>query len=232
MKSTDRLFQITQYLRSRRKVTAKQLSEWLEVSQRTIYRDMQKLLLSGVPINGEPGEGYWLEAGFDFPPLMFTAEELEALVTGLRLTMQCTDSRLKDAALTVLKKVEQSIPKSLLSKLENTPLDVPLPIHSKAVAKNIEVLRRAATAKVKVHIEYVDQMKTQTKRELRPLELNFWGKVWTVAAWCGLRQDFRNFRVDRIECVEVSNKKFDDEDGKTLKDYYRSLAEQGYCVEH
>ena len=232
MKSTDRLFQITQYLRSRRKVTAKQLSEWLEVSQRTIYRDMQKLLLSGVPVNGEPGEGYWLEEGFDFPPIMFTAEELEALVTGLRLTMQCTDSRLKDAALMVLKKVEQSIPKNMLNQLENTPLDVPLPIHSKAVAKNLEVLRRATTAKTKVSIDYADEQKSQTKRKLRPLELNFWGKVWTVAAWCELRQDFRNFRVDRISSVKMQDERFFDEEGKMLKDYYNSLSKQGYCIEN
>lgn len=227
MAKTQRLFQIVQTLRGRKQITAQQLADTLEVSVRTIYRDIQQLLLSGVPVNGEAGTGYWLEKGFDFPPLMFTEEELEALVIGMRLTQQCTDKHLKEAAITLLAKVEQSIPSRLKERLHNSALDVPISLHGERVSDALGELRRAIGRKQYIDIGYQDENKVNTQRRVRPLELSFWGRVWTLTAWCNLRGDFRNFRIDRIEKFDVSSKYFLDEPGKQLKDYYRHLYEQG-----
>ncbi len=231
MAKTQRHFQIVQTLRSRKRVTAQQLADQLEVSVRTVYRDMQQLLLSGVPINGEAGSGYWLEAGFDFPPLMFTEEELEALVIGMRLTQQCTDKHLREAATTLLAKVEHSLPKRLVDVLNSSKLDVPVSLLDKNVENAITLLRRSISRKQRVEFAYRDEQGRSSERRVRPLELSFWGKVWTLTAWCELRDDFRNFRLDRIDALELTGQYFLEESGKSLEAYYQVLQAQGYCKE-
>lgn len=229
MAKTQRHFQIVQTLRSRKRVTAQQLAEALEVSVRTVYRDIQQLLLSGVPINGEPGTGYWLEAGFDFPPLMFTEEELEALVIGMRLTQQCTDKHLREAATTLLAKVEQGLPRRLVEALNSSALDVPYPLLLKDVDNIITLLRRAVARKQWVEFTYADEKGQPSERRVRPLELSFWGKVWTLTAWCELRGDFRNFRLDRIGQLSLTGQYFMEEADKSLEAYYRLLQAEGHC---
>lgn len=231
MGKTQRHFQIVQTLRSRKRITAQQLAETLEVSVRTIYRDIQQLLLSGVPINGEPGTGYWLEAGFDFPPLMFTEDELEALVIGMRMTQQSTDKHLREAATTLLAKVEHSLPKRLVDVLHSSVLDVPAPLMYQNVEDVITTLRRAIVRKQWVEFAYVDEKEQPSERRVRPLELSFWGKVWTLTAWCELREDFRNFRLDRIDNLELTGQYFLEEADKSLEAYYQILQAQGFCKE-
>lgn len=227
MSRTHRLFQITQYLRQRKRVTAQQLADWLEVSQRTIYRDIQQLMLSGVPVNGEAGTGYWLESGFDFPPLMFTREELEALYIGMRMTMQCTDTRLAEAALSVLDKVDTQLPEGLRSELANNSLAMHFPIHNKEVMQTMEIMRNAIRKRRKLALEYLDEQGHSSQRTVRPLELAFWGKSWTLAGWCELREDFRHFRPDRVTAIQTLQDLFrPDESGKSLQDLYRQIESQ------
>jgi predicted DNA-binding transcriptional regulator YafY len=182
-----------------------------------------------VPINGEPGTGYWLEAGFDFPPLMFTEEELEALVIGMRLTQQCTDKHLREAATTLLAKVEQGLPRRLVETLNSSALDVPYPLLLKDVDNIITLLRRAVARKQWVEFTYADEKGQPSERRVRPLELSFWGKVWTLTAWCELRGDFRNFRLDRIGQLSLTGQYFMEEADKNLEAYYRLLQAQGHC---
>lgn len=234
MSRTSRLFEITQYLRNRKKVTAVQLAEWLEVSPRTIYRDMQQLMISGVPINGEAGTGYWLEEGFDFPPLMFSKGELEALYIGMQMTIQCTDKHLAEAALNVLEKVEQQLPTQLSKEFKRSALNMHFPIHSPEIMGHMEIMRKAIHTQNKLSLEYAKETGQHSKRIVRPLELSFWGKSWTLTAWCELRNDFRNFRPDRVLTIKRSQHKFVEEDGKSLEDYHRLVceAEPDYAPEY
>ena len=224
---TIRLFQVTQLLRQNKIITAQQLAEQLEVSRRTIYRDVQQLLLSGVPINGEAGTGYWLEPGFDFPPLMFTEEEVEALAFGMRLAMKTADKRISGAAQSVLHKVSESIPSRLRHNLTASPLDIPYATLTEEQQQAFQQLRQAIKKLEVVTLQYIDEKDQYTERGIWPLELSFWGKVWTVTAWCEKRKDFRNFRIDRISLLQPSGKYFRQENGKTLQDYYHQLLEKG-----
>ena len=138
MNKIQRLFQIVQQLKSKRLITAKQLAAYLEVSPRTIYRDVQLLLDSGIPVKGETGSGYWLEGGFEFPPTMYTEQELHALVTGLRATMQSRDDILAKAALNVLKKIYYDAPQSLRKQLDKPPMRVPVAFNHPGLMKNLE----------------------------------------------------------------------------------------------
>ena len=223
---TIRLFQITQLLRHQRLITARQLAEQLEVSQRTIYRDIQHLLLSGVPINGEAGSGYWLEQGFDFPPLMFTEREVAALAFGMRLAMQTADREISDAARTVLDKVNDALPRALRQEMAASPLDMPFPTLNELQQQHFHQLRLAIRQQQKVQLHYQDEQQRPSERRVRPLELSFWGKVWTVTTWCEKREDFRNFRVDRIERLQLLSLHYVDEPGRRLADYHQQLAEK------
>ncbi|MCX4025234.1 YafY family transcriptional regulator [Endozoicomonas sp. SM1973] len=219
MRRSDRLFQIVQIIRHRQWTTAAYLAERLEVSERTIYRDMQDLQLSGVPVISEAGYGYQLDQSFNFPPLQFTEEELTALVLGLQLTIQCTDQQLQHAAESVLHKVKENIPAKLLTQIQHNPLGVPFPLHNKQVSERIEPLRKATVDKQKVTLDYLDEKQQASTRTIRPLQLYFWGKVWTLTAWCELRNDFRNFRLDRVQQLTLQNSYFLDEPGKRLSDF-------------
>lgn len=226
MRRSDRLFQIVQIIRHRQWTTAAYLAERLGVSERTIYRDMQDLQLSNVPVISEAGFGYQLDQSFNFPPLQFTEEELTALVLGLQLTTQCTDQQLQRAAESLLNKVKENIPTRLLKQIQQTPLGVPYPLHDTNVSELIEPLRKATLNKQKVMIDYIDENQQDSNRTIRPLQLSFWGKVWTVIAWCELRNDFRNFRLDRIQQLELQPNYFLDEPGKQLSDFIAVMEAQ------
>ncbi|MDE1462961.1 helix-turn-helix transcriptional regulator [Spartinivicinus poritis] len=229
MRRSDRLFQIVQIIRHRQWTTAAYLAERLEVSERTIYRDMQDLQLSGVPVISEAGYGYQLDQSFNFPPLQFTEEELTALVLGLQLTIQCTDQQLQHAAESVLHKVKENIPAKLLAQIQHSPLGVPFPLHDKQVSERIEPLRKATVEKQKVTLDYLDEKQQASTRTIRPLQLYFWGKVWTLTAWCELRNDFRHFRLDRVQQLTLQNNYFLDEPGKRLSDFIALMeSKEGY----
>ena len=227
MRRADRLFQIIQILRTRRvAVTSRALAERLEISERSVYRDIRDLMASGVPIDGAAGVGYLLRRGFDLPPLMFTHEEIEALVVGTRLVMSWTDGKLARAAERALEKVQTVLPPALSAKMARVPLYAPDFSISPSLTVAMAPLRLAIEQNRKVHFGYVRADSAQSKRSVRPLALFYWGAVWTLAAWCELRDDFRNFRLDRISGLSVLDEIFQPEPGHTLEDFYRHMAEQ------
>jgi len=212
VRRADRLFQIVQYLRNRHLTTARWLSEKLEVSERTIYRDIQDLMLSGVPIEGEAGVGYVLRRGFDIPPIMFTKDEIEALVIAARMAKTWAGTKLARSAEFALDKIEAVLPDNLKAELEKPRLYVPEILSDTKTAGLLDELREAVNTHHIIRIEYNSLKNEISERELRPLGLFFWGKVWTLAAWCELRQSYRSFRVDRIEKLTLSEKHFDEDE--------------------
>lgn len=221
MRRADRLFEIIQHMRRRPTIRASDLSAALEVSERTIYRDIRDLIASGVPIEGEAGVGYVLRAGFDLPPLMFKEAEIEALVLGARIVESWADDELSEAASNVIAKVEAVIPDRLRGYMASTALLAP-PLHfMEPIEFDLADLRRAVRAQMKVHFRYSDVLAQASERTVRPLSLAYFGPVWVLAAWCELREDFRTFRLDRIEGFRVTEEAFRLEAGKTLHDFLK-----------
>lgn len=223
MRRADRLFQIIQLLRGRRRaVTARWLAEQLEVSERTVYRDVRDLVASGTPIEGEAGVGYSLRKGYDLPPLMFDEDEIEALVLGARLVAAFGDDKLALAARSIVSKVEAVLPKRLQPRLAESALFVPR--FGDAPPQALLTVRVAIQAKQKLRVRYVKDDGEATERVIRPLGAFFWGRRWTVTAWCELREGFRNFRLDRMELAEPTGETFDDEPARSLADYLASIG--------
>jgi predicted DNA-binding transcriptional regulator YafY len=219
MRRADRLFEIIQNLRGDRTVTAKALAERLEVSVRTVYRDVRDLQSSGVPIDGEAGVGYLLRPGYQIPPLMFLPAEIEALIVGARMVKAWAGRGLAAAAAEALVKIGEVVPKERMRAAERVPI---FAIGSGAQNKardNLDAIGRAIDEKLKTRFAYRDEKGGTTTRVVRPLALHFWGQVWTLAAWCELRQDFRTFRIDRAEALELTEETFQREPGRTLEDY-------------
>ncbi len=225
MRRADRLFQIIQLLRRRSVATAAWLAAELEVSERTIYRDIRDLALSGVPIEGEAGVGYILRRGFDLPPLMFTAAEIEAMVLGARVVKSWSDPALAKAAEEALARVEAVLPDRLRTRLTATPLFAPGFHVPSSVLGTLAELRGAIDGRRKVWIAYTSATEEQTQRSVRPLALFFWGTTWSLTAWCELRDDFRSFRLDRMRDVHVLDQRFAEEPGHTIEDFFARMAE-------
>ena len=192
MRRADRLFQIVQLLRSGEVMTASALALELEVSERTLYRDIRDLITRGIPIEGEAGVGYVMRAGFDLPPLMFTADELEALVLGARMVEAWGDVNLAHRARDVLSKVKNVLPEELEKRLEKVHLFAPGFHVPEQIRLNLEPLRRAISEQRKVRLSYTRADGQGSERIIHPLGLFFWGQTWTLVAWCELRDDFRN----------------------------------------
>jgi predicted DNA-binding transcriptional regulator YafY len=218
MRRADRLFRIVQLLRRRRTiVTAKQIAGKLEISERTVYRDIRDLIASGTPIDGEAGVGYRLRPDYDLPPLMFDREEIQALVLGARIVAQFGDPALARASESILSKVAGVLPKDLEPLLADTRLFVPSPVRGARSAAGLAVAREALVARRRLRLKYANEKGEETDRTVRPLGLFFWGKTWTLAAWCEMRIGFRNFRLDRIGEAEMGER-FEEETGRTLRD--------------
>jgi predicted DNA-binding transcriptional regulator YafY len=219
MRRADRLFQIVNLLRRRRTVTtAAHLAERLGVSARTVYRDIRDLILAGTPIDGEAGVGYRLRPGYDLPPLMFDRDEIQALVLGARIVRQFGDPALARASDAILGKVAAIVPKDLAPLVAETRLFVPSTIGAGKSADALTLAREAVIARRKLELSYARADGAATERTVRPLGIFFWGRTWTLAAWCELRLDFRNFRLDRIAASRMLDETFEDEPGKALRD--------------
>jgi len=227
LRRADRLFQIIQYLRHDRVITARDLAEKLEVSERTIYRDMQDLSLSGIPIISEPGVGYRLMKGFHLPPLMFNEEELAALLLGARMVQTWTDKGLAQAAHQAMAKIESVIPDHLRPELERQEILVPDFPSNSQVAEHLRLLRKAIKVQQKVHYQYIRQDGKHSRRTVHPLGLFYWGSVWTLVAWCELRDQFRQFRLDRMEQPMILNANYQTVPGRTLADYLATVCDDG-----
>ncbi len=217
MRRIDRLFHIIQRLRKGRVVTAARLAEELEVSERTVYRDIRELMASGVPIEGEAGVGYLLRQGYDVPPLMFTPAEIEALAAGARMVRALAGGGLAASATQALDKIEAVLPPEHRAQLDIAHLFIPTAL-SEREQQAIDLLRAGIHQRRRVRFAYVDESQSRTDRCVRPLGLYSWGKVWTLAAWCELRHDFRHFRIDRMEATLLTDQPFQDEPGKMLAD--------------
>jgi len=217
MRRADRLFQIVQFLRSRRLTTAQWLAERLQVSVRTIYRDIQDLSLSGVPLEGEAGVGYVLRQPMDLPPLMFERDEIEALVAGARMVSTWTDAGLQRAAQSALAKIHSVLPLALRDELNRNQLFAPevraYPVHW------LGLLRQAIRERHKLQLSYRSESDDATERLIWPLGLFFWGQVWTLCSWCELRNDFRTFRVDRVQSLTDTEATFEPAPGQRLEDF-------------
>lgn len=225
MRRADRLFQIAQYLRGRRLTTAQQLAEWLKVSERTIYRDIRDLSLSGVPVEGEAGVGYRVKQGYELPPLTFTADELDALVTGMRMVQAWGGPQLAASGAAVLAKVALALPKEKRDFVEATPLFAPS-FHIDALqGQRLETVRQAIAARLQLQIAYLDAEKRESQRSVWPLALYFWGNCWLIACWCAKRQDFRSFRLDRVSDLKTGEP-YPDLPGRRLPDFVRQVTKQ------
>ncbi|MBB4041890.1 putative DNA-binding transcriptional regulator YafY [Microvirga flocculans] len=227
MRRADRLFDIVQMLRGGRLRTAQDIAEHLEVSVRTIYRDIDALIASGVPIEGERGVGYILRGATLLPPLSFSITELQALALGAKLVRAWADQELAQAAEEVLAKVDAVIPVDRRQELWRKDLRAfGLRIGADERSR-LSVLRQALRGKRKVALCYADAEGAPTERLVRPLSLEAWGHAWTLTAWCELRQDFRAFRLDRILEAEMGEV-FRFEPGRTLQDYMARLQQEGW----
>ncbi|MDQ2095940.1 helix-turn-helix transcriptional regulator [Rhodalgimonas zhirmunskyi] len=227
MRRADRLFQIVQHLRGGRLVTAKTLAERLEVSPRTIYRDIADLIGSGVPIEGEAGVGYVMRVGYDLPPLMFTNDEITALVAGARMIRAWGGMAMAEAAEEALIKIEAVLPDAVRARLAQVQVHAmqtpDMPMELREQIDRIETLIAARTT---AHIRYADGAGAASDRVIRPLGLYYWGKVWTLVAWCELRNDFRVFRADRISDM-TPGARFRVTPETALPAFYEKMRRQG-----
>jgi len=223
MRRADRLFQLVQLIRGRRLSTADFLAQRLEVSVRTVYRDVADLQAQGVPIEGEAGVGYRMRSGFDLPPLMFTKDEAQALVASVRIAQPRLDPALAAQAEAALSKILAVLPSASRAAAESLAVYAPPVGPDDATRARLETLRVAAEARRKLRMRYLDLKGELSERVVRPLGCFYWGEVWTLAAWCEARQNFRNFRVDRIEELQLLDERFRDEAGKTLPDLFRAV---------
>lgn len=184
------------------------LGERLEVSERTIYRDIADLQSTGVPIDGEAGVGYVLRSGYDLPPLMFTRDEIVALVAGIRMVKTWGGISMARAAAEALVKIELVLPEAERARVARTTIFAPPMELTDQVRALIDLIERAVEARDILRFGYEDQLGVTTDRLVHPLGLWFWGKVWTLVAWCETREDFRMFRLDRTVGLAVTGEQF------------------------
>jgi predicted DNA-binding transcriptional regulator YafY len=220
MRRADRLFDIIQNLRmSPHPVTAAALADKLEVTVRTIYRDIAALQGSRVPIEGAPGLGYVLRRGFDLPPLMFTIEETDAIAIGVRLLRRLRDPKLEASAESVLGKLSAVVPQALQSQLVAAPLYVSEGSAPAVTGIDLSQLRNAIRETRKLAITYANEEGRRTERTIWPIAMAYYVDVTLVGAWCELRNDFRHFRVDRILTSQLLDERFSSDSGRLTAEW-------------
>jgi predicted DNA-binding transcriptional regulator YafY len=202
------------------------LAEKLEVSERTIYRDVSDLQTSGMPIEGEAGVGYTLRRDLDLPPLMFTRDELTALVLGARLVRAWGGAASMAAADQALQRIEAVLPPELRERLDGILMYAPGSRMPQLLRERLDVLHEASIDRHVLCFGYTREDGQTSQRHVRPLALYFWSGVWTLAAWCELRRDFRTFRIDRMEDVQVLGREFVQKKGQRLEDYLRQVTRE------
>lgn len=208
MRRADRLLQIVQILRREKKpVSAKRIAKELEVAPRTIYRDMVAMESIRVPVRGEAGVGYVLEEGYDLPPLIFNEDELEALMLGARFVEMNGDPEQVAAAKDMMAKVGAVLPKKLREEFFAISLFAP-PRSNKDQPVKVDTskLRWALRYRKIIDIDYADEQGARTARSIWPIALGYFDTTRILAAWCEHRQDFRSFRADRIEKLEITER--------------------------
>ena len=210
LRRADRLFDILRILRSAKApVTAASIAAELEVTVRTVYRDVATLQARRIPIDGAAGIGYVLRSGFDLPPLMFTEDEADAIAVGVQLLARTGDPGLQKAAESVLSKVTQIVPDPLREYLSAAPVYVsksgaPVPAQRDLPTTFRHAIRDAR----KLRISYEDEAGRQTLRVIQPFAVAYYVEATLVCAWCELRNDIRHFRTDRVVSAEVLDQTF------------------------
>ena len=224
MRRTDRLFDLIQILRDGRLHRASEMADRLGVSVRTLWRDMATLMESGLPVEGERGVGYILRSPITLPPMILTGSELEALRLGMRLVADGADPGLARAARMLASKIANVTPTLPLGDEEE--LFVFTGQEASRAAPHLPVIRRAIRSRQRLTLTYIDPSGRETHRDIRPLVLELWSRVWTLAAWCEARHGFRSFRVDRIMALNETGETFAPEPGRTLADYRAHSASE------
>lgn len=222
MRRTDRLFDILQTLRDGKLHRAQDIADRLQVSVRTIYRDMDTLVASGVPVEGARGVGYKISEAITLPPLTLSAAELEALNLGMAIVGEAADPDLKAAALSLADKIDAVMPTQVVAEADAWKFAVyPFADAARGFA-HMPTLRAAIRARQKLRLVYKGTEDHVTTRIVRPLHMEYLGRIWTLTTWCELRKDHRVFRVDLIQSAEALPELFVDEPGKTLADFIPS----------
>ncbi|MGR3756525.1 MAG: helix-turn-helix transcriptional regulator [Tranquillimonas sp.] len=219
MSRSDRLYDLIRLLRDGRLHRARDLAAKLDVSLRTLYRDMETLMESGVPVQGERGVGYRITAPVTLPPLNLGLDELEALHLGLAVVGEAEDERLSAAARTLSAKIDSVLPEDRSSAPRGWGFAV-YPFADAALGfRHMPAIRAAIRARQKLRIGYQDIDGVLTQRTIRPLAVEYWGRIWSVTVWCERSGDFQVLRVDRIAELRVLPELFVEEDGKRLADF-------------
>ena len=220
MQKAERLFQLINLLKGRRTaITAEKLAGELRVSVRTLYRDIQALQLSGMPIEGEAGVGYLIRGNFHLPPLMFDFEEMQALLLGCKMVEAFTDSELAEGAIRAAHKIRAVLPDHLLEKADQHIYQVPNLESYQPVRETHLQVRHACEKRKKLFFSYTDAQDQQTSRTVWPLAMVCWGKYWTLLSWCEFRNDYRHFRFDRIQDIRMLNDTYPHIDTQCLQHF-------------
>jgi predicted DNA-binding transcriptional regulator YafY len=225
VRRADRLFEIIQVLRSRKRVRAADLAAHLGVSERSIYRDISDMIARGVPIEGEAGVGYIMRPGFDLPPLMFNETEIEALLMGVRIVQSWADPELAASAETAIAKIRAVSPDPVKKQLDFVRFWAPSERKHEPISIDQGALRRAIRQQRRISFAYRDLKDRTTERIVRPLIMAFYGPVWLLAAWCESRDDFRVFRIDRMSDFLVLDTTFGKEPGRSAEDFLKQCEE-------
>lgn len=223
MRRAERLFRLIAEMRRMSSPRAADLAERLEVSIRTIYRDVAHLQASGVPIDGEPGVGYLLRPGFDLPPITFSTEQLEALAAGAAFVEAAGDADLSAAAREARAKIDQALPEPARETWRLSPISAARRAEARLPDWGAEI-RRSIRRREVVEVDYTDGAGRPTTRLIRPLALSSFTDGWLVGAWCELRSDLRDFRVDRIRRWNRTGRTFVPAPGADLPTYLSRTA--------
>jgi predicted DNA-binding transcriptional regulator YafY len=222
----DRLHAILTHLQSKKKVTAQEVADRFNISLRTVYRDVKALEESGVPVIGEAGSGYTIMEGYRLPPVMFTQEEASALLLGAKLTEHLTDESIKkhfNAALFKIKAVLRTSDKEHMDQLnDNIAVLSRLPADDSA-GRYLVDLQKALGDKKEIRIRYQSGMDAVTDRTLEPIGLCHYGQAWHLIGWCHLRNGYRDFRVSRIQHLEILDKTFEPDSHPSLQEYLQTM---------
>lgn len=225
MSRSERLLDLVQTLRRHRlPVSGRALASELGVSIRTLYRDIATLQGQGAPIEGEAGLGYVLRPGFMLPPLMFTDEEIEAIVLGSRWVAKQPDNRLSKAAADALAKIAAVLPDDLREDLDASTLLVG-PRTGASEGIELAAVRQAIRDEQKLAITYSDAGGSDSERIVWPFALGFFDKVRVMVAWCEMRQDFRHFRTDRIARLDATGLRYPKRRQALLKQWRMTLED-------
>lgn len=221
MSRAQRLLDLIQVLRGyRRPVAGAVLAAEVGVSLRTLYRDIETLKAQGAHIEGEAGVGYVLRPGFMLPPLMFSEEEIEALVLGSRWVSERADDLLGKAARNVLAKIGAVLPDDLRTSVEASGMLIgpgePVPARDGDLA----TIRQAIRSERKLHVAYADELGNATDRTIWPVALAFYDRVRVLVAWCELRDNYRHFRIDRIVTLEAADERYPRRRARLLKEWH------------